>query len=125
LLGSAKVLSSLVYRTEREKKGISATKKITKGSPQSSCCGSGYWNVFYNSLLQLELTKHSQAIAFADDLMILTKGDTGAEAENYVNIELRKMMEWAKNNKLMFNDNKSCTRLMTRRRKKRSTSKFT
>jgi Cft2 family RNA processing exonuclease len=40
------------------------------------------------------------------------------EAENYMNIELRKIMEWAKNNKLMFNDNKSCTMLMTRRRRK-------
>jgi hypothetical protein len=66
----------------------------------------------------LELTKHSQTIAFADDLMILTKGDMVVEAENYMNIELTKIMEWAKNNKLMFKDNKSCTMLMTRRRRK-------
>ena len=38
--------------------------------------GTGLWNVLYNSLLNLDLTSHSKAIAFADDLMILTRGET-------------------------------------------------
>ena len=55
----------------------------------------------------MELTSHSKAIAFADDLIILTRGETVAEAENYMNIELRKIEEWAQNNKLKFNNTKS------------------
>jgi len=55
----------------------------------------------------LELTSRSKAIAFADDLIMLTRVETVAEAENYMNSELRKIKEWAQNNKLKFNENKS------------------
>jgi len=82
-------------------------RKVTRGCPQGSCCGPTFRNILYNSLLSLELTSHSKAIAFADDLIILTRGETVAEAENYMNIELRKIEEWAQNNKLKFNNTKS------------------
>jgi len=97
---------------------VSETRRITKGCPHGSCYGPGFWNVLYNSLLETELTNHSQAIAFADDLIVLTRGDTVVEAENYMNIKMKKIMEWATNNRLMFNDNKSRTMLMSRRRRK-------
>jgi hypothetical protein len=58
-------------------------------------------------MLTLELTSHSIAIAFTDDLLILTRGETVVEAENYMNLEMRKIQEWAQNNKLKFNENKS------------------
>jgi hypothetical protein len=38
--------------------------------------------MIYNSLLQLEFTRQTKIIAFADDLVILTTGDTTEEAEN-------------------------------------------
>ena len=41
--------------------------------------------------MNLDLTSHSKAIAFADDLMILTRGDSVVEAENYTNLEMRKI----------------------------------
>ena len=66
----------------------------------------------------MELTNHSKAIAFADDLMILTRGDSVVEAESYTNIEMRKIREWAINNKITFNENKSKAVLITRRRRK-------
>jgi hypothetical protein len=81
-------------------------RRITKGCPQGSCCVPGFWNILYNSLLTLELTNRSKAIAFAYDFIILTRGETVAEAENYMNIELRKIQDWAQNNKLKFNENK-------------------
>ena len=49
--------------------------------------------MLYNSLLELELINHSQAIAFADDLIVLIRGDTVVEAENYMNIEMKNRME--------------------------------
>jgi len=82
-------------------------RRVTKAHPQGSCLGPSFWNVHYNSLLNLELTSHSKAIAFADDLMILTRGETVIEAENYMNLEVRNILEWAINNKLKFNENKS------------------
>jgi len=97
---------------------VSIKRRVTNGCPQYSCCGPGFWNVLYNSLLNLDLTSHSKAIAFADDLVILTRGDTVVEAENYMNLEVRKILEWAINNKLKFNENKSKVILMSRRRRR-------
>ena len=57
-------------------------------------------------------------LAFADDLIVLTRGDTVVEAENYMNIEMKKIIEWATNNRLTFNENKSRTMLMSHRRRK-------
>jgi len=99
-------------------KNVSETRRITKGCPQGSCCGPGFWNELYNSLLEIELTNHSKAIAFADNLIVLSRGDTVVEAENYMNIGMKKIMEWATNNRLLFNENKSRTMLMSRRRRK-------
>jgi hypothetical protein len=67
----------------------------------------------------LELTSRSKAIAFADDLIILTRGETVAEAENYMNLELRKIQEWVQNNKIKFNENKPNVMLMTRKKRKK------
>jgi ribonuclease HI len=97
---------------------ISIERKVTKGCPQGSCCGPGFWNLIYNSLFQLEFTKQTKIIAFADDLIILTKGESIVEAENYMNLELRKITDWAQNNKLKFNENKSQVMLMNRRKRK-------
>jgi hypothetical protein len=85
---------------------VGIERSVTKGCPQGSCCGPGFRNLLYNSLLKLEFTSHSKAIAFADDLIILTKGESIVEAENYMNLELSKISDWAQNNKLKFNEHK-------------------
>jgi hypothetical protein len=97
---------------------VSIERSVTKGCPQGSRCGPGFWNLLYNSLLKLEFTSHSKAIAFADDLIILTKGESIAEAENYMNLELRKISDWVQNNKLKFNKHKSNVMLTSRRKRK-------
>jgi hypothetical protein len=93
-------------------------RRVTKGCSQGSCWEPGFWNLLYNSLLKLEFTSHSKAMAFADDRIILTKGESIVEAENYMNLELRKISEWAHNNKLKFNEHKSEVTLMSRRKRK-------
>ena len=100
-------------------KNYTIERRITKGYRQVSCSGPGFWNILYNSLLTLELTSRSKAIAFADDLIILIRGETVAEAENYRNLELRNLQEWAQNNKMKFNENKSKVMLMSRRKEKK------
>jgi len=94
----------------------SIERTITKECPQGSCSGPGFWNVLYNSLFILELTSRSKAIAFAEDLIIQTIGETVTEAENYTNLDLRKIEEWAQNNKMKFNENKSKIMIITRRK---------
>jgi len=43
-------------------------------------------------------------IAFADDLIALTRGTCKIEAENYANQDLMKTERWATDNKIEFND---------------------
>ena len=68
---------------------------------------------------KLQFTSHTKVIAFADDLIILSKGESIVEAENYTNLELRKISDWAQKNKLTFNENKSKVMLMFRRKRRR------
>jgi hypothetical protein len=51
-------------------------RNVTKGRPQRTCCGPGFWNIMYNTLLNLNYSSHIKVIAFADDLAVLTKGKT-------------------------------------------------
>jgi hypothetical protein len=71
----------------------------------------------------LELSSHSKTIAFADDLLILTKGDSLVEAENLMNLELSKISDWARSNKIRFNEKKSKAMLMSRRKRKEKKGK--
>jgi hypothetical protein len=91
-------------------------RQITKGCPQGSCCSPGLWNIQYNSLLNLNFAKLTTAIAFADDLILVTRGRTVIEAENFTNTELTKTTAWAKNYKVEFNKDKSIAMLVSRRK---------
>ena len=99
---------------------IAIKRNVNMGCPQGSCCGPGYWNLIYNSLLNLKYSKNTKVIAFADDLIVLSKGATPVEAENYLNQEINKIMKWAENNKIKFNDQKSKAMLITRKNKWRT-----
>jgi hypothetical protein len=99
-------------------KNFTIERHITKGSPQGSCSGPGFWNTLYNSLLTLELNSRSRTIALAEDLIILSRGETVTEAENFMNAALTKVQKWAQNNRLEFNEYKSKVMLLTRREKK-------
>ena len=79
-------------------------KRITKGCPQGSCCGPGYWKILYKSLLNIKFTHHTKAVAFADDLVIMTKAESILEAESIMNAELSKISTWARENRLQFNE---------------------
>jgi len=50
--------------------------------------------------------------------MILTRGDTVVEAENYMNLEVRKILEWAISNKQNVIEHKSNVLLMSRKRRR-------
>jgi len=111
---------SLNYFSERETSLHADThtvkRNVTKGCPQGSCCGPGFWNIMYNALLNLNYSIHTKVIAFADDLAVLTKGKTTSEAEAFANSDLAKIENWAKDNKMQFNETKSKAMLISRKR---------
>jgi hypothetical protein len=70
----------------------------------------------YNALLNLDFSSHTKVITFADDLAIMTKGNTPYEAEVFANSNLAKIEKWAKENKMQFHETKSKTMLISRKR---------
>jgi hypothetical protein len=84
----------------------SIQRTVTKWVPQGFCCGPGYWNILCNSLLNIQFTKSSKAVAFADDLILDTRNETIRAAENISNIEMSKITAWSRNNKINFNEDK-------------------
>ena len=93
-------------------------RAVTKGCPQRSCCGPGFWNIQYSSLLNLEFGKRTKAISYADDLLITVNADTVREAENHANIEISKITKWTKDNKISFNEQKSNAMVVTRKKRR-------
>ena len=75
------VLSTNSVRMQRE---------VSKGRPQVSCCGPGFQNIQYDSLLNLKFTRRTKAVAFADDLILVIRGEIISEAENFSNLEMVK-----------------------------------
>jgi len=61
---------------------IQIEKKVSRGCPQGSCCGPGYWNIQHNSLLNLPFMERTNVFAFADDLIIAIRGDSTRAVEN-------------------------------------------
>jgi len=66
---------------------LQVVKEASNGCPQGSCCGPGLWNIQYNSLLNLEIRKQTNVIAFADDFLIAVKAESISEAENITRYE--------------------------------------
>ena len=92
---------------------IRIERQASKGCPQVSCCGPGFWNIQFNSLLNLKFGKRTKAIAFADDLLIAVRAESVIEAENFANSEISRITNWAKNNKITFNEQKSKVMVVT------------
>jgi len=97
---------------------VQVEREVIKGYSQGSCCGPGFWNIQYNSLLNLNFRKQIKAVAFADDLLIAVKAESIRDAENITNIEMNKILNWAKNNKINFNEQKSKAMVISRRKRK-------
>jgi hypothetical protein len=69
-------------------------------------------------LLNLKFTRRTKAVAFADDLILVIRGETVSEAENFSNLEMSKITVWSKRNKVRFNEEKSKVMLISRRKRK-------
>jgi len=101
------IFNANTYKVER---------KVSMGCPQESCCGPGFWNILYNTVLNLEFSSHTKVIAFADDLVILMQRKTPYEAEVYANSDIARIEKWANDNKMHSKESKSKAMLITRKR---------
>ena len=67
-------------------------KRSKQRMPTSALLLTRFWNIQYNSLLNLDFKKQTKEIAFADDLLIAMKAESIREAENIINIEMNKIL---------------------------------
>jgi len=70
------------------------------------------------SLLNLTFMRRTKTVAFADDLLLITRGKTVSEAESFLNLEMSKITAWSKRIKVGFNEEKSKTMLISWRKRK-------
>ena len=96
------------YFTQRTAEVVTNSLKIekivTRGCPQGSCSGPGLWNLQFNSLLTQKFLARTKVVAYADDLLIATRGKSVREVENFANLELSKIEIWSRKNKIRFNE---------------------
>ena len=97
---------------------LKAEKTVTRGCPQGSCSGAGLWNLQFNSLLTKKNLARTKVVAYADDLLIATRGKSVREVENFANFELSKIERWSRRNKVRFNEKKSKVILVTRKKRR-------
>ena len=64
---------------------IQIERNLSKGCPHVSCCGPGFWNIQYKSLLYPNYGRRTKAIAFADYLLIAVRAENVQEAVNFAN----------------------------------------
>ena len=88
-------------------------KPVTMGYIKVSCSGPGFWNILYISLLNMDFTHRTSVTAFADDLLVLTRGKCALDAEKCANRDLKETEHLARENKVYFNENKSKVLLVT------------
>ncbi len=96
---------------------LKVEKYLTKSTPQGSSLGPGIWNIFCDSLWEINTNSQSEIICFCDDTMLLVYGHDIEQIEKSANDSLIKINESATNMKLEFSADKTTAILITRRTK--------
>ena len=65
-----------------------------------------------------QIYETKKSVAFADDLILVMRGERVREVENFSNLEMSKITAWSKRNKVGFNEEISKVMLISRRKRK-------
>ncbi|GBN70713.1 Putative protein in type-1 retrotransposable element R1DM [Araneus ventricosus] len=79
----------------------------TRGVPQGSCSGPFYWNIVLDTIFAVDLPTGCSVQAFADDLILLVRGETKRDIELKSGVALERLVSWAYKHKLQFNSDKT------------------
>jgi hypothetical protein len=90
------------------------SKTLSKGCPQGSACGPGFWTIIIDTLLKINFPEGVEIQAFADDCLLMVSSKTTSELEVKVNQALNQIHLWSIDNKLEFNTFKTTTVLFTK-----------
>lgn len=95
-------------RAVYERDGIKIDKTTNKGCPQGSSSGPGIWNIVYDDMLELNRNIDWARIqAYADDGLVIVWGKNREELKERSNEIVGTIVKWGKDNKLIFNPEKT------------------
>ncbi|GBN96149.1 Putative protein in type-1 retrotransposable element R1DM [Araneus ventricosus] len=83
------------------------TFEAQRGVPQGSCSGPLFWNLVAGTALGLVLPSGCQIQAFADDLIIVIRGESKEILTSRCNEAISKIVDWGSAHKLQFNASKT------------------
>lgn len=86
---------------------ISQTIKLTRGCPQGSKFGPRLWNITMDPLLKSTLPDGTHIVAYADDIALLTAGNTRKATIRKTEEALDRVTAWAEKRGLTFSKEKS------------------
>ncbi len=61
------------------------SKSLSKGCPQGSACGPGFWNLLIDSLLKLDLPSNAKIQSFADNTLLMIYSNSIEDLESKAN----------------------------------------
>lgn len=93
-----------------------AKMELSCGVPQGSILGPLLWNIYYDPLLRMEIPTSSKIIAYADDIVIITKGTNKMEIEKEINETVAKIISWMKEHMLKIAAHKTEVVLLVSKR---------
>lgn len=62
--------------------------------------GPDLWNVFFESLLNRNVGPRNEIIAYADDALVVVRGNTRQEVERGLKLVLEELTEWSQDTKM-------------------------
>ncbi|KAG8312249.1 hypothetical protein J6590_108363 [Homalodisca vitripennis] len=86
-----------------------AGKRMTRGCPQGSVVGPLLWNVMFDSLLRLDLGEGVTITAYADDALLIVRGQSTQQLADRGSRAVEKVIEWGQQRKLKFSKAKTVT----------------
>lgn len=89
-----------------------ARKNMTRGCPQGSVVGPLLWNVLFDSLLRLETGEGVTITAYADDALLLVRGQTTHQLADRGSRAVERVIEWGRRRKLTFSRTKTVTMML-------------
>lgn len=73
---------------------------LSCGVPQGSIVGPPLWNFYYDDLVRMPLPASSEIVAYADDICVVTVGESREILERNINEAVKKIVRWLKVHKL-------------------------
>ncbi|KAG8335431.1 hypothetical protein J6590_108203 [Homalodisca vitripennis] len=87
-------------------------KVLERGCPQGSVLGPLLWAVLFDGLLKLDLGERVNILAYADDALVMIRGNSRREVESKTKIAMERIMVWLRESKLVLSEQKTVAVLL-------------